>query len=609
MDSDELYRQGVLHRIDRAFAAMMRRLDGNGDPWVALAAGLVSRAAANGNVCLDIESIANDGIQRPDGGRSLSLSISPERWRRQLRKSPVVGAEHDKKPLILDGNLLYLQRYWNYENIVAQWILERCRSHSGHSHSFGVQEMGAIDAVMDSFSGKKQADSDQDRAVHAALVNRFTVISGGPGTGKTTTIARIIVALHRSAAEKAPRILLAAPTGKAAARMQEALHQGMADLLGDYGSGIVEDAIEAKTLHRLLKIRPGKHRIRYTPEFPLPADVIIVDEASMIDLALMARLIQAVPSGARLILVGDKDQLASVEAGSVMGDICAGIGSIGAKDASRDAKAGVKAELGNHMVVLEKCYRFGADSGIDALGRTINAGSSRQVMDLLTDTHKNHVQFKPMTGIEDIERDLHRLVMAAYAPIFETADPLTALGQFDRLKILTPVRKGPYGVEAINQLVEATLRRLGVIDPVPGWGEQWYPGRPVMMNRNDYYHHLFNGDVGITMVGYEDGLAQVRVGFPDGQGQIRSLAPEQLPDHETVYAMSVHKSQGTEFQRVVLILPDRDSPLLTRELIYTAVTRARQTVEIWGRQDILTAAVERRIHRDSGLRNKLWQLH
>jgi exodeoxyribonuclease V alpha subunit len=199
--------------------------------------------------------------------------------------------------------------------------------------------------------------------------------------------------------------------------------------------------------------------------------------------------------------------------------------------------------------------------------------------------------------------------MAAIAPVFETVDPLAALGQFDQLKILAPVRKGPYGVEAINQLVEATLRRHGVIDPVPGWGGQWYPGRPVMMNRNDYYHHLFNGDVGITMVGYEDGLAQVRVGFPDGQGQIRSLAPEQLPDHETVYAMSVHKSQGTEFQRVVLILPDRDSPLLTRELIYTAVTRARQTVEIWGRQDILAAAVERRIHRASGLRNKLRQLH
>jgi exodeoxyribonuclease V alpha subunit len=183
---------------------------------------------------------------------------------------------------------------------------------------------------------------------------------------------------------------------------------------------------------------------------------------------------------------------------------------------------------------------------------------------------------------------------------------LEALGRLDGLKILTPVRKGPFGVEAINHLVEATLRRHGVIDPVPGWGGQWYAGRPVMINRNDYYHHLFNGDVGITMVGQAaDGLAQVRVAFPDGRGEIRSLVPEQLPDHETVYAMSVHKSQGTEFQSVVLILPDRDSPLLTRELIYTAVTRARQRVEIWGRQEILMAAVQRRIHRASGLREKL----
>jgi exodeoxyribonuclease V alpha subunit len=603
MDSDQLYRIGVLNRIDRSFAAMLHRMEGNGDPWVALAAGLVSRAAADGNVCLDLASIVDDGIQPPDGGRSIPVDISLEGWRQRLLDSPAVGTTHDKKPLILDGNLLYLQRYWNYENIVAQWIIERCQSHAPVA-----QGRGAIDAGRHGLAGGQQADSDQERAVQAALGNRFTVISGGPGTGKTTTIARIIVALHRLATDKPPRILLAAPTGKAAARMQEALHRGMSELLDDRESGMAADAIQAKTLHRLLQIQPGKHRIGYTQAFPLPADVIIVDEASMIDLALMARLIQAVPSDARLILVGDKDQLASVEAGSVMGDICAGIGSMGTKDAGRNAEAGAKAQSTSHMVVLAKCYRFGADSGIEALGRAINAGNSRRVMDLLASTDKERIDFKPLNGIGEMEKDLTRLVMATIAPVFEAVDPLEALGRFDGLKILTPVRKGPYGVEAINHLVEATLRRHGVIDPLPGWGGQWYPGRPVMMKRNDYHHHLFNGDVGITMVGYAaDGLAQVRVAFPDGRGEMRSLVPEQLPDHETVYAMSVHKSQGTEFQRVVLILPDRDSPLLTRELIYTAVTRARQTVEIWGRQDILMAAVQRRIHRASGLRNKLRQ--
>jgi exodeoxyribonuclease V alpha subunit len=433
------------------------------------------------------------------------------------------------------------------------------------------------------------------------------VISGGPGTGKTTTIVRIIVALHRLAADKAPRILLAAPTGKAAARMQEALFHGMAELLSDSESGFVPDAIEAKTLHRLLGILPGKNRIRYTPEFPIPADVIIVDEASMIDLALMARLMQAVPFDARLILVGDKDQLASVEAGSVMGDICAGVSSFGTEDDDESAKA--NAELSNHMVVLRKSYRFKADSGIEELGRAINGGSGGEVMDLLADVGKGNIDFKPIAAFGEIEKDLPRLVLETIAPVFDTADPLAALARFDQFKILTPVRKGPCGVEAINQLVEATLRRHGIINPAPGSGGQWYPGRPVMMNRNDYYHHLFNGDVGIATVTHIGGIPRVRVGFPDGQGQIRYLYPEQLPDHETVYAMSVHKSQGAEFQHVVLILPDKDSPLLTRELIYTAVTRARQTVEIWGRQEILTAAVRRRIHRASGLRKKLWRIH
>ncbi len=602
MDPEALHRRGLLNNIDRAFAEMIRRIQGKNAPWVALAAGLVSRAAADGNVCLDLESIVDDGIPVPDGNGSLFLDISLERWRRLLSASTAVGATNEKKPLILDGNIIYLQRYWNYENFVAQWILERSQRHLLEN------AIPNLDAVIEAVSGKRKVDPDQARAVRAALKNRFTVISGGPGTGKTTTIARIIVAFHRLADDKSPRILLGAPTGKAAARMQEALHHGMAELLGDDEAGTISDPIEAKTLHRLLELSPGKNRVRYTPESPLAADVIIVDEASMIDLALMARLFQAVPSEARLILVGDKDQLASVEAGSVMGDICAGISTSGEDDSGGKSRTSVRRQLSDHMVVLKRSYRFTSGSGIEALGRATNAGNSRLVADLLADADTGHINFKEIHEFRDLEANLPRLVLEHIAPVFATVDPLGAIAQLEQFKILTPYRKGPFGVEAVNQLVESTLRRQGVIEPVPGWGGQWYAGRPVMINRNDYFHHLFNGDVGITRMVHEGGDPQVRVGFPYGRDAIRYLAPEQLSHYETVYAMSVHKSQGTEFEKIVLILPDRDSPLLTRELIYTAVTRARQTVEIWGRREILSAAVKRRIQRASGLRNKLWQM-
>jgi len=603
MDPEYLFQQGGLQRIDRAFAEMVHRISEKRNPWVTLAAGLVSRAAANGDVCLDLESISKNGMLTSNDNRRIPLDISLTKWRQLLKSSGVVGSDDDKKPMILDGKLLYLQRYWNYENIVAQSILERCRN------EIPVEAIPNVEGTTcRSASSHQHQDPDQAEAVREALRKRFLVISGGPGTGKTTTIARIIIALQRSASDKSPRIMLAAPTGKAATRLQEALLLGLHQLMKDDGVEFQDRSIEAKTLHRLLGILPGRLNSRYSPQHPLPADVVIVDEASMIDLALMAKLLLSIAIDARLILVGDKDQLSSVEAGSVMGDICAGASTGEAKNSGRKSQADHRTVSSNHMVVLRKSYRFSSESGIDDLGRSINGGDSRQVLALLNDPRKGHIRFRSVATHNEVDDHLPRLVMETIVPLFKTVEPLEALAQLEQVRILTPLRKGPFGVGSINQMVEATLRRNGIIKPAMEWGVQWYPGRPVIMNRNDYYHHLFNGDVGVTMVRHTNGRRQIRVGFPDGQGKVRYLAPEQLPDHETVYAMSVHKSQGTEFQKVVLILPDRDSPLLTRELIYTAVTRARQRVEIWGRQEILVAAIERRMHRASGLRTKLWQM-
>ena len=368
MDIDTLYREGVLSDIDRAFGQMIRRISNGDDPWVATAAGLVSRAAANGDVCLDLRAILVNGISGVDSSLRIPLSISLKQWTKRLLASSAIGTLNDKTPMILDGNRLYLQRYWCYERQVAQAILERCRSTQATKD--------ATPAMIASYHHSGENDPDQLRAVSAALHQRFTVISGGPGTGKTTTVAKIILQLQRmNTSGKTPRIELAAPTGKAAARMQEALDRGFDKLLKEQKDNPKPGGrFEARTLHRLLGAVPGTVQCRYHRERPLPADMVIVDEASMIDLAMMAKLIESVSTDAGLILVGDKDQLASVEAGSVLGDICAGLPS--------DPGEPDKGLLG-HIVILQKSYRFKGGSGIEALSRAVKSGDGRKSIYLL----------------------------------------------------------------------------------------------------------------------------------------------------------------------------------------------------------------------------------
>lgn len=599
MDLDTLYDSGLLNDIDRAFGELIHRLSDTRDPWVALAAALVSRASAEGDACLDLAFICKHGIQSAETDRKIPLGISLGQWRNILSSSSVVGNKNDKTPMILDGNRLYLQRYWNYEHQVANAIQNRCQPLTSEiSPTIGKTVPTQLMA---------EGDPEQLRAVRAALDQRLTVITGGPGTGKTTTIAKIILLLHHPESVKRPDIVLAAPTGKAAARMQDALDSTFEALLRDHPVQLPVDRIKSQTLHRLLGAMPGKTQYRYHQDNPLPADVIIVDEASMIDLALMAKLMQAVSPSAKLILVGDKDQLASVEAGSVLGDICAGISGDNGSKKQRVSKSYAVAgnHLADHIVVLGKSYRFSAGSGIGRLAGAINAGEGRQALALLEDPEERDVVFKNITGIQELKKALRQVVSGDIAPAFAMDEPHHRLRHFNTLKILSPIRKGPFGVAALNQIVENVLGRLGCIQWLSAQEDQWYPGRPVMLMRNDYHHNLFNGDVGVTMT-HAGGPSPMRVAFTQSSGGIQWLTPEQLPAHETVYAMTVHKSQGTEFNKVVLVLPDRDVPLLTRELIYTAVTRARKRVEIWGDPDILIASVERRIHRASGLRQGLW---
>jgi len=605
LEINQLYQSGLINEIDRAFAQMIDRRLGGIDPMVSLAAVLVSRATASGDVCLDLAALAQEGFQPSESPTAVPVEISLGHWIERLSNSPAVGALNENKPMILDGCHLYLQRYWRYENLVAQGILARCDPVMESSDMAVLSDLSSDNLFF-------EGDPDQLRAINVALTKRFAVISGGPGTGKTYTIAQIILYLQRLSAGRNLKIKLAAPTGKAAARLQEALDKAF-ETLQKAGREIPADVISAQTIHRLLGAIPGKTRFLFNNKRQLPADVVIVDEASMIDLALMAKLVQAVPAPARLILVGDKDQLASVEAGAVLGDICGGLQGdyIREKVPGNNGKpnfvrAGHRSDFKAHIVVLKKNYRFDANSGIDELSAAVNAGDIDRTLDFLQNKSKHDIVLKPFSMHNDIEAALERLVMEKIAPIFNMRDAQKALKQMNTLKILTPLRKGPVGVQALNQGVEQILVRHDVIEPHKGTSLGWYAGRPVMITCNDYYRNLFNGDVGIAMNITSRRAQALQVFFPDSQQGCKSLVPEQLPAHETVYAMTVHKSQGTEFDLVVLVLPDIDVPLLTRELLYTAVTRARQRVEIWGRSDILKKAISRRIRRASGLKQALW---
>ncbi len=460
-----------------------------------------------------------------------------------------------------------------------------------------------------------QAGPDWQKA--AALIGAlkpFCVITGGPGTGKTTTVAKILALLLELHSAAFLRIFLAAPTGKAAARLQESLARAKKDL--PVAEALKERfPAEAYTLHRLLGVLPEGGGFRHGADNPLAADAVIVDEASMVDLALLARLTAALPAGARLILLGDQDQLASVEAGAVLGDICDTGRTQGFSPSLVQVLQDVLEEktvwpveespvrgLRDCIVPLRRNYRFGADSGIGAVSRLVNAGEADAALDRIREGGGEDIGWRELPPPENLVRSLRKAVREGFSPYLKQQDPEGVFEHLQAFRILCALREGPYGVQGLNFLVEQQLRRDGLIRPEG----RWYPGRPILITQNDYTLRLFNGDVGVILP--DPGADQeLRAWFPGEKGQWRKFPPRRLPAHETVYALTVHKSQGSEFDRVLLILPDRDNPVLTRELIYTGITRARKRVEVWGREGVFRSAVARRIRRSSGLREALWE--
>ncbi len=610
--------------LDIHFAHYMGRLSGSDAPEILLASALVSRFTREGNICLDLRSVEGSLLNGDDDGQDAAVLPALAEWSAVLEESKVVGRPGDYKPLILDSrSRLYLYRYWDYERTLGDFIKGRLQNIEGKNNRCDISEED-IPQVRESLSRLFPSTQDDDGgdtdwariAAVTAFLNRFCVICGSPGTGKTTVVAKVLALLLEHSKGEELKIALAAPTGRAAFRLQESIRKNREGLTSP-------DAIKAAipdnttTIHRLLGTLRNSPYFRFNKGNPLPFNVVVIDEASMVDLPLMSKLVQAMPPEARLILLGDRDQLSSVEAGAVLGDIC-GLGA--ARPYSREFASTLKAITGqviapydagsmpgiqDSIVGLKKNYRFEKDTGISRACNEVNAGNSQGAMEILKSEAYGDISWSDVRRPESMVSAMRDVVMKRFKNYLKDADlhhyPEHVLNFFEEFRILCAVRQGPFGVVAINRIVERILRETNLI----GSEGHWYSGQPVMITRNDYNLRLFNGDVGVILPDRGQGN-ELRAFFRDAGGNIRRLPLVMLPAHETVFAMTVHKSQGSEFTSVLLILPDNDSPVLTRELIYTGITRAKKNVEIWGSEGVFRAAVSRRIMRTSGLYDALY---
>ncbi|ROR92815.1 exodeoxyribonuclease V subunit alpha [Nocardioides aurantiacus] len=557
----------VLAAADVHVAQRLGSLAQETDDEVLLAVALAVRAVRTGSVCLDLATIGalplEDDVVLP--------WPEPTAWTAAVASSALVA----QQLLRLDGTRLYLDRYWREEGQVCDDLVARVRRDPPEV------DVALLEAGLERvFPGEGYAE--QRDAARGAAVRWTTVLTGGPGTGKTTTVAGLLTLVaeqHELLTGRPPRMALSAPTGKAAARLQEAVQEATERLAPADQQRL--GVLQASTLHRLLGWRPDSRvRFRHHRGNRLPHDVVVVDETSMVSLTMMARLLEAMRPDARLVLVGDPDQLASVEAGAVLADLVAGL-----EDGADSPVA-----------ALRRTHRFGARIG--ALADALRTGDADAALAQLragggevelVDAADEAAMTRFRDEVADVAVELRRTG--------EAGDRTGALAALGGHRLLCAHREGPYGVGGWNRLVERLVaERTGVTHY-----DEWYAGRPILVTANDYDQLLNNGDMGATV---RDADGRLRVVVQVG-GATRELATSRLAGVETVHAMTVHKSQGSQARVVSVVLPDEQSRLLTRELFYTAVTRAQERVRVVGTEAAVRAAVSREVQRASGLRERL----
>ncbi|MGH8028275.1 MAG: exodeoxyribonuclease V subunit alpha [Pseudoxanthomonas sp.] len=586
---DELFRSGALRVIDHALAQSLRRLDPATPDLVLAGAALASLAVGQGHAAFDParpQLLLESGVDWP----------SPQAWREALSDSRWVGTSFNDQnasteaPLVLEQGLLYLRRYRQYEHRLAQGLRRIAASSSTEAN--GSYLFAAL------FPDAQGGGDQQAHAAVLSLSRSLLLITGGPGTGKTSTIARLLLLLlasSRDAGEAPPRIALAAPTGRAAERMAESLRAAVSVLRQAPGvDAALCDAlpVQASTLHRLLGTIPDSPRFRFDAAHRLPFDLVVVDEASMVDLPLMCKLVEAVPDRGRLILLGDPDQLPSVEAGDVLAAILEAASADG--DGMPSGASTNTPSLAGHHVRLRRGYRQDRDFDLAPLALAVREGDAETALALLRGGQLAGVHFhENLLDPLQVHRDA---LLAHWRGLADIDDPQQALATASRLRLLTAVREGPQGARGLNARIEEAL--------VTGRGQgAYFHGRLLLVTENNYRQRLFNGDIGICLRGA--GGAPVAWFAGDAEHGPRPFHPAALPAHESAFAMTVHKAQGSEFDRVWLQLPRQRTRALSRELVYTALTRARREVHVCAGAEALRQALAQRVERVSGLAARL----
>jgi exodeoxyribonuclease V alpha subunit len=624
---------GVFGEFEVQFAAGVLRLrPGLGDEEL-LALAVAARAPRFGHVCTPLDAMAVR-LAELDGEEADDLPWpSAATWTASLTRSSIVSVVAEPtagplRPLVWDGDRLYLHRYWHYELAIADDILRRCAPAGPGRSARSGPEADEVDRVLDSLFGPDGTDAPdlQRLAARRALDPGVSIIAGGPGTGKTYTVARLLAAAHLVAAEQGRTlsVALAAPTGKAAARMGEAVQAALEDInLSDQsrGAGGLMAATVPTTIHSLLGWEDRTH-FRHDRDHPLPEDMVIIDETSMVSLPLLAKLLDAIRPEASVVLVGDPYQLASIEAGTVMSDV---VGPAGRPETAVDPVAtgspapgavvavptlwdslappasepAGPAVLADRVTVLRTMRRFGGDSTIAALANAVRTGDGRRALELL-EAGATDLRWVRPDDDEQLAVVTGELVEAGTALVTAATrgDGPAALDAAGRVKVLAATRRGPNGMAEWTDRIEQGVA-LRVADFHPD--RRWHVGRPVLVTANDGVNGVFNGDTGVVVTGQEG----MEVALTSGD-ELRYLAPSRLDRVETWWAMTIHKSQGSEFPHAVVALPEHQSPILTRELLYTAVTRARQRLTVVAGAEAVQLAIARPLARASGLRSRLW---
>jgi exodeoxyribonuclease V alpha subunit len=606
----------IIREIDYQFARFSEQFtDKSSEPGLlALVCASLSHELGQGNTCIDLAEFC----QR----RSVfaGSEVSPPAYDdliKHLESESFVGSPGQSTPLILDGERLYLQRYFRYEQEVAAHLcIAAQRQHQ--------LDLDSARRRLDSYFDELPGSDDQKLAAALALTRSLVVIIGGPGTGKTTVAARILALLleNLSSFDHNPLIRLAAPTGKAAMRLSMSIRQALEEIPCE---AAIKAAIpnQVATIHRLLGIGDSTGRPRFDSNNRLSTDILIVDEVSMIDIRLMAKLLDSLTPACRVILMGDQNQLPSVEAGNFLADLYRFKQDVPINCYSK-ACAGLLADLTGHsveshdagtsltdcLVELRQTFRFSPESGIARLARAVHEGNLLDLDELLSSPSYGDgsfdLQLNAPLGSEDIDDLVSHFETYFNLIADETAGAVEKISRFDASRVLTPLRQGPVSTTSLNQVIEQRLITLGLISTA----QEYYVGRPVLINRNDYNLMLFNGDIGICLDDPEDGNRKVAFLNPDRS--VTWLLPNRLPPHETCYAMTIHKSQGSEFDHVIIVLPEElprtNMEMLNRELMYTAITRARKSLSLFAGESLLMEIISHRYARGSGLTQRLTEI-